>query len=370
MTKNLAATNSRHLATGPIAYCLLPIAFFLAGFSGVANAQTPQINLPDSAVQGDTFPAASLPQLTDRIKFCLDAVSNAKDINDVKRYSGLLIEGGYNRYDSNGYHAAFAAELARMSAPVLAKLDEAYAVPLAMSLSMVPELSMQPCLEAMVVSPSSAVRYFGWKGFLSVRAKVIAAGKGPTNKMTDLLSKQFAAEPSSVVLGVMLEMLDWPAPADSQLQKKSWDILQQAWPSMGSRVAGRDQEMSRSCRTAVTTLEHLWPTLTGKDQTKALQMLVDLMFYAASAYGDAGAEGLIADINAQLARDCETLLAKFTGIQKKSVSDALAAKDLKERKTAVPLAILESWGPDLKSKGVVAPKLPTPPAAPSTPEQP
>jgi hypothetical protein len=368
MIKNVAAMNSWHLATGPIAYCLLPIAFFLAGFSGVANAQTPQINLPDAAVQADTLPPASIPQLTDRIKFCLNAVANAKDITEVKRFSGSLIEGGYNRYDSNGFHAAFAAELAKMSVPVLAKLDEIHAVPLAMSLSMVPESSMQPCLEAMVVNPSPAVRYFGWKGYLPVRAKVIAAGKGPTNKMTDLLTRQFTAETSSVALGVMLEVLDWPAPADPQLQKKSWNILQQAWPSLGLRVAERDQEMSRSCRTAVTTLEHLWPTLTGKDQTKALQMLVDLMFYAASAYGDAAAEGLVADINAQLARDCETLLAKLTGIQKKYVVDALAIKEAKERKTAVPLAILEGWMSDLKSKGVVAPKIPTPPAAPSTPE--
>jgi hypothetical protein len=368
MTKNVAAMNSRHLATGPIAYCLMPIAFFLAGFSGVANAQTPQINLPDAAVQADVLPPASIPQITDRIKFCLDAVVNAKDITEVKRFSGSLIDGGYNRYDSNGYHAAFAAELAKMSVPVLAKLDEIHAVPLALSLSMVPETSMQPCLEAMVVNPSPAVRYFGWKGFLPVRAKVIAAGKGPTNKMIDLLAKQFTTENSSVVLGVMLEMLDWPAPADPQLQKKSWEILQQVWQSMGARVADRDQEMSRSCRTAVITLDHLWPTLTGKDQTKALQMLVDLMFYAAKAYGDAGAEGLVAEINAQLARDCETLLAKLTGIQKKSVADALAAKEVKERKTAVPLAILESWIPDLKSKGVVAPKIPTPPAAPGTPE--
>lgn len=346
----------------------MPIAFFLTGFSSVANAQTPQINLPDAAVQADPLPPAVMPQLTDRIKFCLDAISKAKDVTEVKRFSGALVEGGYNRYDSNGYHAAFAAELAKLSAPVLAKLDETHAVPLAMSLAMVPELSMQPCLEAMVVHASPAVRYFGWKGFLPVRAKVIAAGKKQTNEMIDLLTKQFAAETSSVVFGVMLEMLDWPAPADAQLQKKSWDILQQAWPSLGSRVADRDQEMSRSCRTAVTTLEHLWPTLSGKDQTKALQMLVDLMFFAAKGYGDSSAEGLGADINAQLARDCETLLAKITGIQKKSVSDALSTKDAKERKTAVPLAILESWIPGLKSKGVVSPKIPAPPPAPSTPE--
>jgi hypothetical protein len=335
----------------------------------VANAQTPPINLPEAAVQGDTLPAGSVGQITDRIKFLLAAVSNAKDPVEVKRFAGALIEGGYSRYDSNGFHTAYAAELAKLSVPVIAKLDETRAVGLAMSLSMVPELPMQPCFEAMAVHPLAAVRYFGWKGYLPIRAKVIAAGKGPTSKMIDLLDKQFKAETSPVVIGAMLEMPNWPAPADQQIQKRSFDMLQQAWPSLGAHVVDRDPEMSRACRTAVTTLEALWPALASKDQTKALQMLVDMMYYAAKAYGASGAEGLVADINAQLARDCEGLLAKLSGVQKKYVADALS-KDVKERGTAVPLAILEGWMSDLKAKGLVAPKLPTPPAAPSTPEQP
>jgi hypothetical protein len=384
MTKNLAAMDSSRLAAGigpktgssesalssllPIACCLLPIAFFLTGLSGVANAQTPQINLPESALQGDTLPPDNVRQLTDRIKFCLNAVSNAKDATEAKRFAASLIEGGYNRYDSNGFHLAYAAELAKLSPPVLAKLEGTQAVLLAVELSMVPELPMQPCFDAMAVHSSAAVRYFGWKGHLSIRAKVIAAGKGPTDKMMDLLDKQFKVETSSVVLGVMLDMMNWPAPASAQIQKKSWDILQQAWPSLGSRVLERDQEMSRSCRTGLTTLESLWPSLAGKDQTKALQMLVDMMYYSAKAYGASGAEGLVADINGQLTRDSETLLAKLSGIQKKPVADALSAKDTNDRKISVPLAVLEGWMPDLKGRGLVAPKLPTPPAAPSTPE--
>ena len=381
MTKNLATTTSGRLATGirqegrgeaplsslsTIAYALLPIAFFVIGFWGDANAQTPPINLPEAALQGDTLPAASISQITDRIKFLLAAVSNAKDPVEVKRFAGALIEGGYTRYDSNGFHAAYASELAKLSVPVMAKLDEAHVVGLAMSLSMVPEVPMQPCFAAMVVHPSAAVRYFGWKGLLAIRAKVIAAGKGPTGKMTDLLDKQFKTETSPVVLGVMLDMLNWPAPADPAMQKKSWDTLQQVWLSLGARVVERDPEMSRACRMAVTTLEALWPSLAGKDQTKALQMAVDMMYYAAKAYGAAGAEGLVAEINAQLARDCEGLVVKFSGIQKKYVADALT-KDIKERGTGVPLAVLEGWMTDLKAKGVASPKLPPPPAAPAAP---
>jgi hypothetical protein len=352
MTKNVAA--------------MMLLALMLSGFSPLAFGEAPSINIPENTLQADPLPADGVTQIKARVKYCLDTIATAKDATEVKRAAAALIDGGYNRYDSSSYRAAYAKTLAQMSVPVLAKIvpaDEYRAVPLATSLSQVSEPSALPALEAMVAHPSAGVRYFGWKAFAdsNFRGKVLT-GKDQMLKLLDLLNKQFKVESSSVVVAEMLDALRPTANADKQVQKKAWEILKNFWPSLGWQVAAGDMEMSRSCRMAVGLVDAM-----GKDDKKSPQMLLDLLFFSAKAYSDAKGEGLSADTNAQLLRDCETMLASISGIQKKYVQDALGVKDAKERSFKVKLAVLESWVSDLKAKdkSIEEPKMPTPTSAPA-----
>ncbi len=368
MTKNLAAITFLALTLGVLS-------------ASAPAAEIPPINLSDADQQTDPLPPAAVQQITARVKACLSGVAGAKDFNEARRIAAAIVDQGYHRYDTASYRAGYAKVVAQLATGTLAKLDETHATALSATLADINDPAMQPCFEAMVVHPSAAARFFGWKSLASgaIRAKLMAGGKDPIVKMLDLLGKQLDGE-SSVVIGPMMEMLRLPpvtggaAPAGlAPAQKQAWAILSKAWQDMSVRVLERDPEMARSCRQAVAALDSIAPTLAAKEKNQAAQLLVNLLYYSARAYGDCKAEGLIADINRQLLLDTEAALGDITGIQKDYVAKALPRdpkdpKQMKDAITDVPLAVLEKWLPDLSKFEVVVPTLPNPTttSAPST----
>lgn len=337
----------------------------LGGFASAAFGQAPPINIGESDLQAAALPAGGIKAIGDRVKYCLDKIANEKDPAEVKRAAAALIENGFNRYpDSASFRAAYAKEVGRQVAPLLTKLDDSRSVPLAMSLAQLVDANALPVLEAMVADNSSPpVRFCAWKTLASAafRSKLT---KDQALKLLDLAEKQFKVENSSAVVGQMVLSLRPLPNADKAVVAKSWALVKFAWASIGWAASAGDVEMSHACRTAVSLLETL-----GKDDKKAPQMLLDMMFFSAKAYGDVKAEGLIADTNAQLLRETEPLLSAISGIQKKFVQDALGIKDAKERASKVKLAVLEDWLDALKAKykdDIVEPKLPAPASEPAS----
>lgn len=351
MTRNLAA--------------MALLTFVLGGFASAAFGQAPPINIGEGDLQAPTLPANCIKAIGDRAKYCLDTVANAKDMAEVKRAAVAIIENGFNRYpDSASFRAAYAKEVSRQAVPVLTKLDESRAVPLAMSLAQLSDVSALPLLEAMAGDLASPpVRFCAWKTLASTAFRTKLT-KDQALKLLDFAEKQFKVETNSAVVGQMLQSLRPLPNADKAVAAKSWALVKFVWTSIGWQTSAGDVEMTHACRTGVSLLETM-----GKEDKKAPQMLLDMMFYSAKAYADAKGEGLMADTNAQLLRESEPLLAAISGIQKKFVQDALGTKEAKTRAMDVKVAVLESWLDALKAKykdEITEPKLPAPTSAPAT----
>jgi hypothetical protein len=331
-------------------------------------AQIPSITIPDADLAADTLPAMYDRQIADWIKRNLNTLSTSKDDKAIATAATGLVDG-YNRYESAGYRAAYGKGLSALGTPVLAKAGGYALVQLSLALSQVPEMTMLDCLGAMIHHPSPATRYLGWKCYLNggLRAKMLSQGAKQTTAMMDLLAKRAKEETSSAAFGPMLDMLRIPpasgGPADDAnvkaAQKRAWEILQQIWPALCLHTMSGDPEIARACRQGIITLDYFSQILEPKEKAKLPQMVVNMMYSAAKAYDDAGAEGIVANINEQLARDCETLLATLSGGENKGlVAKALGKGSAADRRTDVPMAVLD-WVKELKPKGVVEPKIET-----------
>ena len=244
MTKNLAAITFLALTLGVLS-------------ASAPAAEIPPINLSDADQQTDPLPPAAVQQITARVKACLSGVAGAKDFNEARRIAAAIVDQGYHRYDTASYRAGYAKVVAQLATGTLAKLDETHATALSATLADINDPAMQPCFEAMVVHPSAAARFFGWKSLASgaIRAKLMAGGKDPIVKMLDLLGKQLDGE-SSVVIGPMMEMLRLPpvtggaAPAGLAPRRNK--------PGQFSRRHGR------TCRSACSNAIRRWRGPAGR----------------------------------------------------------------------------------------------------------
>lgn len=325
-------------------------------------AAPPEINIPANALNVPTLPPLYATQIDNRIKYYLKIVQEGKDQELAPAVAGLIAD--YNRYDSAGYRYEYGKRLSDFASPVVEQAQGDRVVRIAMALSHVSEVTMQGVMDAMTRNENPAVRYLGWKGYLngSMRSKIITVGAKPTNTMLDNLAARAQAESASAVFEPIMDMLRMPPGAGGNddtfklAQKRSWEILQQAWPKVCLKVLQGDGEMTRSARQGIITLDYFWQNLQGTEKNKVTQLLVDMMYSAGKSYDAAGGEGIQGDTSAQLARDCEVSLIAVTGVNKPMIQKALANSNEKIRRTEVPLAVLD-WINELKSKGVVQPNI-------------
>lgn len=346
--------------------CLVLSAILLCS-STTALADAPALNIPADALKGNSLQQVYVNSIQGYIKYWVSFMQQAKTPKEMLEAQQGLIDG-YAKYDNPGYHFEYANQMATAAKPALAKLTDMRAVRLAMACSQMPAVSIQSVLEDMVRHPNAGVRFLGWRGYLGgdLRSMVMAQGETASKTLFDSIAQRAAQETDPAVCGAIMEMI-W-VPSSSMLinpeaykaaQKKMWDLLQKTWPRMCTFVIKGDGEAARAAILGLHTLDNYTKAVEGIDKNKALQLVVDMMYAAAKSYDAQGAEGDVAEADAQLARDCEGVICRLSGTSKNYVQKALADSGATDRGAAVVLAVLQ-WVGDLKAQGVTTPSIDSP----------
>jgi len=229
------------------------------------------------------------------------------------------------------------------------------------------EVWIKPALSEMVKSPEDSVRDLGWHGYSRIKLLILAQGQAAADELIALIKDRAAAEKSSVVLGAMMEALNFPLVATgatkevlAKAQADALETLQSFWPRCCSLTAGGNEEMSGAMRNGVETLQVLAQTPAGRQNpATTLQMVVDAMYCAWLSYDNvAKAEGMLADANGLLMAQCEAALGAMTGRPNQYVLSPLTSTRIEsssQRRIDVGSGVFK-WVEGLGSMGVTVPK--------------
>ncbi len=117
---------------------------------------------------------------------------------------------------AKGVGAGFRAYMAESAAPNFGKtvFQSKRAMTLvnaaiAVSVCQRPEAS--GVLEQMMGHPNAGVRYWGARGFVTIRGAMLDAGKAEADKLVKMLTDRVDAETSPVIVGLLFEILDFSA---------------------------------------------------------------------------------------------------------------------------------------------------------------
>jgi hypothetical protein len=292
----------------------------------------------------------------------------------------------YVAAEARGAGYDFAKQAAAGAAPLLRKglekdpLRAVKEVNLAMALSQMPQVPIQDALEVMVAHGGNpAVRYFGWKGYLAVRVRLLAQGMQPAETALAAAEKASRTETSAPVLEQVFRMLEMDAARPTAVSQEVWDTFRKgAWGALRAnwrawclRVRAGDEEMAGACeRAAAAAASHAALGGLSKDQTKELlQMLVDMAFSAGQAFVEARAAGRTGDAFVGLLQACESRLNEVTKAGKTFIDKTLRDPRLGTMPQIVILDVgrenngVLAWVEFLKSQGVVEPKFERPATA-------
>ena len=310
---------------------LFPCAVLIAtvvAFSSVAMAQSPGLSIPKEALRAPDLPSVYEEMIVDYVKYWTKVFETSKKANELTGARTALV-AGFRQYEEANFRTAYAKALTASAKGVIAKLGGNEAIQLSLALSQADDPAMLPALDVMVKHANSGVRYLGWKAFTNgaMRENVLKAGKAPTDAMMKLLADRAQKETSAVVIGAMLDALRIPTASDATLrevaQKSGWQTMQALWPKIAAKVLAGDADLAGAARQGVITLVYYNNSMKGADKNLILQMLVDMMWCAAYAYANAGADAALTDMNAQLARDAEIAIGRITGTVKPLVQAAM-----------------------------------------------
>lgn len=278
----------------------------------------------------------------------LATAGSEEDILDAR----VRLTRGYNTYDSWQFQNAYADRVAKALTPVLTSPDLRKQINAAMVLSQMRQVSMQPILESLVVSPNPALRLYGWTGYGRIRLLVMAQGKGPVETMLTSLTKAAAEEDCGPVMSAILSMMylspDRPsiisASVFDETRAKLFDVFRQSWPRVCRKVLGGHYGMVRAANEGLDALRRVAadPDSPKETQQAAVQMVVDLAWCAAKCYAAEGQTGSQMAATEVLLRECETALNAITKLRQIPVNKALTTKGDAERVAAVELAT-SSW---------------------------
>lgn len=369
------------------------LAGLLACAAAAPAQEPPLVDIPASALTG-----ALAPQYVEMVRKRLEyrreqlaAAATPKAVIEARE--GILAD--YALYDAAGhqYQYAFAQHAREVLIPVLEqpmppedKLAALKQVNIAVALSRMPQVTIQPALDAMVKHPNGAVRFLGWEGYHSARTILFAQGRNETQQFFASLQTAAAQEQSPPVMGAIFDAANISSFADARVsaatiqeaQRQAFAILQANWRRWCERVLAGDEEMTRAMTKGVSAAATLAGGLEAPGKTAAVQMVIDAMRCASLAYDEAGAEGRVAEENDALLQMCEATLSSSEGAlfpvtNKRAdyVTKALGEKETEVRRVNVPTAVLK-WIDDLKEFGVVkadfVPPTPTTATAPATTE--
>jgi hypothetical protein len=310
----------------------------------------PAINIPAGLRDNDFLPVHRT-MVRDRIEWWLDGIGNANQNEDVVEYRKRLL-ADYTFYEEPGYRRQFAEIVARLGGPYITgkayNADDDLAmvkrVNAAMAMSEMNSPAIQPLLEAMLKSDNAAIRFFGWSGYLKIRAELMS--DGVNEKLLASLTRGLKDEPSPVILAEVYQVASLArlgTLSEKAREKVAETLMPQIQAVWDKRLeALDDNEMVMALTEAVETVatykgEKVVPT--------ARQLILNVAAKAAQAYDAALGEDLErTKLLRKLLEACESGLLELTPLKKRRIAAAFNAADAG---AAVQLAVI-NWQRDLQ----------------------
>lgn len=291
--------------------CFASFAVFsLAAGSPLAGQpvdfKPPPVDVP-KARRGNLLPQ-DVAQIKARLVYVVKVVGKAEPGNaDTIIAARKALTATFEKYGDHIYRYEVARQAAEVVAPTLALPGLLKQINMAMALSQMPYGTIQPALAKMVVHPNAAVRFLGWKGYRAVLDNgQLRDGPGLAMMFASLTARS-EKDTSPRVLGAIWDVLALDRSGQAAVDRnhvRAMAILKAPWRRRCGKVLSGDAAVSEAVGEGITAAA--WHTGVaqaamqgGSDvpaEAKALrrdgaQMIIDMMYCAAKAYGQAFQDG-------------------------------------------------------------------------------
>ena len=277
--------------------------------------QAPELDIPPVALKGPLLPMHE-EKIAASLTYYTQVIQKAKDDDQPTIDSGragLIQTFRYSESMTYRYAAAkFAAEIVT---PLLEDDSRIKQINAALVLSTMPQVTIQPALEKMIVHGNPAVRYYGWRGYRNAWTYIVSQGAKPAGTMFDSLGRRADDEPSPIVMGAIWEMLrlrgdPTTVPGDlGNPREHAFNILRASWRKRCGQVMAGDLAMLDAVRKGLATVIEYAANAqaANRDQTakEAVRMAAELTWCAGKAYQ---AASKAEKVNVPAIRAAETLL--------------------------------------------------------------
>jgi hypothetical protein len=269
---------------------------------------------------------------------------------------------------------AVAGDVAKLSLPLINKLSGIRAIHLGNAIAAIHDAATQPALEAMVVHKDESVRLLGWRGYAwidpdarvdGVRAQLLRQNSDGAALMWRTLATRMASETSPVVLGSMVEMMrllplerrDLGTSA-AAVDAANLALLDKAWSGLCQKIVDGDEELTRTARSVLMTLEYFFRTGNADQQNHVTRCFVEMMYCAAKSFDLDSAQGDLAEAARQVVLDADKLIRDRTSKQlaeRKSLAAALKDEDPGAAVVLSAIAWGDVFGVDMNNLAVTYP---------------
>jgi len=263
-----------------------------ADAAGPAGA--PKLEISAEAMKAKTLSPQDRQKIRQALEFHANLLRRAKvaDATDIDSARKGMLDL-YRRFKGTTHQYAVAELAAEILTPLLKLPNRLKQINVALVLSQMPQASVQPALEQMVVHPNEAVRYLGWTGYQSIWRAAVAEGRPAVEKMYAALSKRADAETSAIVVAAIWDILKWradPPPILRDANKRAMAILAPSWTKRCTAVRKGNVAMVRAGEKGLAAVAGHAKNSVGKNPAvarAAAQMIADLAWAAAKAYQSA-----------------------------------------------------------------------------------
>lgn len=347
----------RNLVVSALLFALCPISVSLAQTSSPAGAP----ELP-TAQEASAMGAATAKKVEAFVDYWVKQML-ASPVGDQTSKACVSLVNAYGQYDSTAYRLEFARIASERLMPVVAGADRTKASLAASAIVKMPQPSIQPALEKMAVSPVASVRYYAAKGYHDISKTLLLQGGDTQKAMVATLEKLGQDPDGTVVWAAMITLM--PA---SDTRKQDLDLLRGAlekiWSGrMKDLAGGNDKIIDAYLKTA----RAMTATSDEADKKRLLQMLADAMDAASAAFMNADNQrGDTAMAYKDLLGTLEQKAAEILGADKLPLQAIVYADKPNDRiANDARLAVVETWVPAFKAKGVTPHALPAGVSAPA-----
>lgn len=343
-----------------------------------ALADAPRLDISDATLPGGGPNPQQIAMIKTYLAYWVNELVQASDEKAILN-TRTMIENGYKQLENMDYRLAYAKQMAEQVLPLFQKgpgsnpLGSTKELNLALAVGQMPQPSIEPALETMVVHKNPALRYEGWVTYRAILPQILQMGRSP--QMLALLSQQTAKETSAPVLGAIFQALSLDAtvgtnvPADvlAPVRKQALQILSTHWTTWCKRVVQGDLEMTRAALHAVSALQ----SVAGDAKPGPVLQALLRMAYASQKAADANKSNK--DLTAagkMLLLECEAALVALSKNSETPIQNALKSQTPKGNVDiwAEAGSAVFKWAESLKSQGVKDPQedfdAATAPAAP------